>query len=260
MKQWNGLLKKEWVTMKWPLLTSAILGIIVMSFVPHLIVRFLGFSTHVFEVVLVICFIWAGASVLAPVIALFIMLEREMKRPDVWFHSTASIFKLVGAKAFFATLIGAVGLLIPTTVLAVQYVLFSSTMATFDDLLFFGSIFIVMIFAVSITFMSIGFFFWVMDRLMKPYLKGFSIVATIIIFLVASRLYALFVLSELYEKLILIGPIDLMKIKNPKIDVDFIYFDHTETFFYTGEILFDLFFTVVMFIIAAVLFEKKVRL
>jgi len=108
--------------------------------------------------------------------------------------------------------------------------------------------------------MSIGFFFWVMDRLMKPYLKGFSIVATIIIFLVASRLYGLFVLSELYEKLILIGPIDLMKIKNPKIDVDFVYFDHTETFFYTGEILFDLFFTVVLFIIAAVLFEKKVRL
>jgi len=36
--------------------------------------------------------------------------------------------------------------------------------------------------------MSIGFFFWVMDRLMKPYLKGFSIVATIIIFLVAGGL------------------------------------------------------------------------
>ncbi len=108
--------------------------------------------------------------------------------------------------------------------------------------------------------MSVGFFFWVIDRLVKPYLKGFSIVATIILFSVASRLYGLFVLSDLYEKLILIGPIDLMKIKNPKINVDFIYFEHTEPFFYTGEILFDLFFTVVMFILAAVLFEKKVRL
>lgn len=260
MKQWNGLLKKEWITLKWPLLVSALLGIIVMSFVPHLIANIFGLEVHVFEVVLVICFIWAGASVLAPVIALFIMLEREIKRPDVWFHSTASIFKLVGAKAFFASLIGAVGLLIPTLVLAVQHVLFSSTMATFDDLFFFGSIFIVMIFAVSIIFMSIGFFFWVIDRLMKPYLKGFSIVATIILFLVASRLYSLFVLSELYEKLILIGPIDLMKIKNPKINVDFIYLEHAETFFYTGEIVFDIFFTFIMFVIAAVLFEKKVRL
>lgn len=260
MKQWNGLLKKEWVIMKWPLLVSTLLGTIVMSFVPHLIVNFIGIEAHVFEVALVICFIWAGASVLAPVIALSIMLVREMKRADVWLHSTASIFKLVGVKVFFATLIGAVGLLIPTTVLAVQYALFNSTTFIFDDLLFFGSIFIVVIFAVSITFMSIGFFIWVIDLLMKPYLKGFSIVATIIILLISSRLYAKFVLSELYEKLILIGPIDIMKIKNPKINVDFVYFDHTETFFYTGEILFDLFFTVVMFIVAALLFEKKVRL
>ena len=52
---------------------------------------------------LVICFMWAGASVLAPVTALFTMLESEMKRPDVWLHSTASIFKLVGSKAFLAT-------------------------------------------------------------------------------------------------------------------------------------------------------------
>ena len=260
MKQWNGLLRKEWVTMKWPLLVSSLLGIIVMSFLPHLLSKFFGFEIHVFEVALVICFIWAGASVLAPVISLFTMLEREMKRPDVWLHSTASIFKLVGAKAFFASLFGAVGLLIPTTVLAFQYALFRSTIVTFNDLLFFGSISIVLIFAVSITFMSIGLFFWVIDRLMKPYLKGFSIVATIIIFLIASRLYGQFVLSDLYEKLLLIGPIDLMKIKNPKINVEFIYFDHTETFFYTGEIVFDMFFTVAMFIAAALLFEKKVRL
>ncbi|MFJ7935327.1 hypothetical protein [Sporosarcina sp. NPDC096371] len=260
MQQWNGLLRKEWVTMKWTLISSAIFGVIIMSFLPLLISNFFGLEIHVFEVALVICFIWAGAGVLTPVVTLLVMLEREMKHPDVWLHSTASIFKLVGAKTFFATLIGVVGLLIPTTVLAVQYALFSSKTFLFDDLLFFGSLFIVTIFAVSIIFMSIGFLFWVFDRLMKPYLKGFSIVATVILFFMSSRLYGLFVLSELYEKLILIGPIDVMKIKNPKISVDFIYFDHTETFFYTGEIVFDMFFAVAMFIVAAVLFEKKVRL
>src|SRR4051794_24759510 len=93
MKQWNGLLKKEWVMMKWPLLVSALFGIIVMSFVPHLLATFLDFGVHAFELALVICFIWAGASVLAPVTALFTMLEREMKRPDIWLHSTASIYK-----------------------------------------------------------------------------------------------------------------------------------------------------------------------
>ena len=94
-----------------------------------------------------------------------------MKRPDVWLHSNASIFKLIGSKAFMALMIGVGGLLIPTTVLAVHYALSKSTMFSFDELLFFGTIFIVICFAASIVFMSIGFFFWVIDRLTKALCK-----------------------------------------------------------------------------------------
>jgi hypothetical protein len=260
MKQWNGLLKKEWVTMKWPLLVSALFGILVMSFFPLLITRIFGLEVHVFQIALIICFVWVIASALAPVTALFTMLEREMKRPDVWLHSTASIYKLVGAKALLASLIGVVVLLIPTIVLAVQYTLFKSTTITFNDLFFFGSIFIVLVFAVSIIFMSIGFFFWVIDRLMKPLLKGYSIVATLILFFISFRIYSLFTLSEFYKKGLSIGPVDVMKLKNPLIDVEFIYFEHMDILFYSGEILFNVFCTVAMFIVAAVLFEKKVRL
>ena len=163
---------------------------LVMAVFPFLITGFLATEVHVFEVALVICFLWAGASVFAPVTALFTMLEREMKRPDVWLHSNASIFKLVGAKACWHLMIGVVGLLIPTIVLAVQYALFKSAMFTFNELFFFGTIFIVLVFAVSIIFMSVGFFFWVIDRLMKPLLKGFSIVVTIILFLISTRIYS----------------------------------------------------------------------
>ena len=260
MKQWNGLLKKEWVTMKWPLFISALFGTFVMSFFPILITRIFGFEVHVFQIALIICFVWAIASALAPVTALFTMLEREMKRPDVWLHSTASIYKLVGAKALLASLIGAVVLLIPTIVLAVQYALFKSATITFNDLFFFGSIFIVLVFAVSIIFMSIGFFFWVIDRLMKPFLKGYSIVATIILFFISSRIYSQITLSEFYQKLVSIGPIDVMKLKNPSLNVEFIYIERMETLFYSGEILFNVFCTVALFIVASVLFEKKVRL
>ena len=260
MKQWNGLVKKEWITMKWALLVSALFGTLVMSFFPLLITRFLGLEVHIFEVALVICFLWAIASALAPVTALLTMLERDMKRPDVWLHSTASIYKLVGAKALLASFIGAVGLLIPTVVLAIQYALFKSATITFNDLFFFGSIFIVLVFVVSIVFMSVGFFFWVIDRLMKPFLKGYSIVATIILFFVSTRIYSLITLSEFYQKLVSIGPIDVMKLKNPLLNVEFIYIEHMGTLFYSGEILFNAFCTVALFIVAAVLFEKKVRL
>ena len=77
MQQWNGLLRKEWVTMKRPLLVSALFAVATMSFLPIICyVNFGETSVHVFEVALVICFMWAGASVLAPVIALFTMLEK----------------------------------------------------------------------------------------------------------------------------------------------------------------------------------------
>ena len=260
MKQWNGMVRKEWVTMKWPLIVSALVAITVMAVFPFLITGFLATEVHVFEFALVICFLWAGASVFAPVTALFTMLGSEMKRPDVWLHSNASIFKLIGSKAFMALMIGVGGLLIPTTVLAVHYALSKSTMFSFDELLFFGTTFIVICFEASIVFMSVGFFFWVINRLQKPYVKGFSIVITIILFLISARVYGQFALSELYQKLVMVGPIDLLALKNPAIVMDFVYFDHTETLFYTGEILFSTFSTVALFVVAAVLFEKKVRL
>ena len=260
MKQWNGMVRKEWVTMKWPLIVSALVAITVMAVFPFLITGFLATEVHVFEFALVICFLWAGASVFAPVTALFTMLGSEMKRPDIWLHSNASIFKLIGSKAFMALMIGVGGLLIPTTVLAVHYALSKSTMFSFDELLFFGTIFIVICFAASIVFMSVGFFFWVINRLQKPYVKGFSIVITIILFLISARVYGQFVLSELYQKLVMVGPIDLLALINPAIVMDFVYFEHTETLFYTGEILFSAFSTVALFVVAAVLFEKKVRL
>ena len=42
MKQWNGMVRKEWVTMKWPLIVSALVAITVMAVFPFLITGFLG--------------------------------------------------------------------------------------------------------------------------------------------------------------------------------------------------------------------------
>lgn len=260
MKQWNGLVRKEWLTMKWPLLVSALIGVTVMIVVPLLLTSFSVLEVPLFEITLVICFLWAIASVLAPVVALFMMLGMEMKRPDVWLHSHASIFTLIGSKAFLAAVIGAGGLLIPTLVLAVQYAYWKPAVINFDEMLFYGSLFIIIIFALSISLMSTGFFFWVLDRLMKPYLKGFSVVVTIILFIFASWGFTKLTLSSLYSKLVLVGPIDLMSLKNSKLDLTHGYLEITETVIYTGEVVFDLVITIALFVIAAVLFEKKVRL
>ena len=261
MKQWNGMVRKEWVTMKWPLIVSALVAITVMAVFPFLITGFLATEVHVFEFALVICFLWAGASVFAPVTALFTMLGSEMKRPDIWLHSNASIFKLIGSKAFMALMIGVGGLLIPTTVLAVHYALSKSTMFSFDELLFFGTIFIVICFAASIVFMSVGFFFWVINRLQKPYVKGFSIVITIILFLDFGKgirsVCSFRALSETSH-----GGAYRFTGFNKSSDCDGFCFLRAirRRCFTRVRFFLALFSTVALFVVAAVLFEKKVRL
>ncbi|MBE1553258.1 hypothetical protein [Sporosarcina limicola] len=260
MQQWNGLLRKEWVTMKRLLLVSALFAVATMSILPIIITRFLGAGVHVFEIALVICFMWASASVLAPVIALFTMLERDMKRPDMWLHSNASIFKLIGSKVVFAMLIGTGGLFIPTIVLALYYAFLTPSILTFNALLFYGSIFVVVLFVASISILCTGFFFWVLYQLMRPYIKGFSIPVTIILFFFSSYVVQITGNSDLYNKIVKVGPVDLLQLKNPKLDIEKGYFELTGATFYTGQIVFDVLFTVIMFIVATVLFEKKVRL
>ncbi|MEK5036458.1 hypothetical protein [Sporosarcina sp. FSL K6-3457] len=260
MQQWNGLLRKEWLMMKSLLLVGALVAVAAMLFLPIIVTRFWGEGVQVFETALVICFLCAGVSVSAPVIALLTMLERDMKRPDVWFHSNASIFKLVGSKVVFALLIGASGLLIPTIVLALHYALSTPSILTFNALLFYGSIFVVVLFIASISILCTGFFFWVLYRLMAPSIKGFSKPITIILFFVSLLGVERIRSSDLYNKLIKVGPIDLLGLKNPKLDVGNGYFEVTGTTFYTGQIVFDTFFIVVAFVVATVLFEKKVRL
>ena len=52
MQQWNGLLRKEWVTMKGSLLVSALFAVATMLFLPMVITRFWGAELRLFEVAL----------------------------------------------------------------------------------------------------------------------------------------------------------------------------------------------------------------
>jgi hypothetical protein len=108
--------------------------------------------------------------------------------------------------------------------------------------------------------MCTGFFFWVLYRLMVPYIRGFSIPLTIILFFYSLWVFERISSFDMYNKMVKVGPIDLLQIKNPKLDVGNGIFEFTGTTFYTGEIVFDTLFTITIFIVATVLFEKKVRL
>jgi hypothetical protein len=98
MTSWNGLLRKEWVLMKYSLITFIVVFVViaVSSFAPMAVGGIMdGVElTQMFSMMLMLF----GVS-------LFLhSLHTDTKQPDVWLHSPFSIVKLLGVKAFMAIL------------------------------------------------------------------------------------------------------------------------------------------------------------
>ncbi|GKV55251.1 hypothetical protein NCCP2222_11980 [Sporosarcina sp. NCCP-2222] len=260
MKQWNGLLLREWMPIKWQMISSFILFGLGLLGLPFFLGSFLEIlQADSFEIATVLCFVWAAFSVFVPLFTFFMLFYRDMKKPDLWLHSTASIYQLVGVKMVVAILVGLASLLLSVVVVAIWYVFTNQPFIVFDELLFYGSLFISAVFLGSISLMFVGFFFVVLDQLMKPYIKGFSVVVTLLLFILSVRLYSIFVSSQFYEMFILQGKLDMMNFKNHRIDLQDSYFEITSTTFYIGEWVFNLACLLLFFIIGAMLLEKKVR-
>ncbi|MFC5601825.1 hypothetical protein [Sporosarcina koreensis] len=260
MKQWNGLLQKEWIQWRLTLLVLAILMVTWLFTLPTIAGWLAADDIAVFEITMVVCFMAAAFGSLVPVISFAIMFNREMKRPDLWLHSTATTMTLVGMKMTMAALIGAASLIIPTAVVAIRYAFMRPTVTTFEELLFFGSVFIGFIFLGSLMFMVVGFFFIVLDHMLKRFLKGFSIVITLVLFVLSIRVYGEVVSSDLYKRLSEFGKIDLMAIKNPTIEIEYGYFAYTDTVVYAGDLLCAVLFTVGLLLAGITLFDRKVKL
>lgn len=260
MTQWNGLLQKEWVQWRGQIIVLIFLLLAGLFILPSLAGVLAVGEVSVFEISMVIGFVAAGACILVPVIAFSMMFNKDMKRPDLWFHSTASTVKLVAVKMVMSAGLGLAYLLVTAIVVAIRYAFTPETEAIFNELLFYGSLLISAVFLASIQFMVYGFFFIVIDQLMKPFLKGFSFVVSLILFIISVRIYGEVTGSDFYGKFIQVGSFDLMSLKNPVIDLQYDYFTVTNTVLYAGEIIFAVLFTVGLFYLAIALFEKRVRL
>jgi len=260
VKQWNGLLHKEWVQWRGQIIVVIFLLLAGLFILPYFAGVLAVREVPVFEITLIIGFVAAGSCILVPVIAFSMMFNKDMKRPDLWFHSTASTVKHVAVKMVMSAGMGLAYLLVTVLVVAIRYSITPQPEAIFNELLFYGSLLISTVFLASIQFMVYGFFFIVIDQLLKPFLKGFSFVVTLILFIISVRIYGEVTGSDFYEKFIQVGSFDLMSLKNPMIDLQYDYFTVTNTVLYAGEIIFAVLFTVGLFYLAIALFEKRVKL
>ena len=138
-------------------------------------------------------------SIILPTTVLLVSLNKEMHRPDIWLHSTASTVKLFGVKMLFASMIGFVNILFPFIIVLIDQDFRISNRILFNDV--FQLVQVVMFFLLSIFIMCTGLFLGVLYQLLKPVVKGFSGPIVVMIFLFLSWLQARLAESAIYTKI-----------------------------------------------------------
>ena len=261
MKQWNGLMKKEWVSMKGWLYGTVGASFLITLIIPFVVPMLLEGSVGALISGLIP--FWILISLILPVIVLLNSLKKEMGHPDIWLHSPVSIFKMFGSKAVFAGFVGIVNLLI-VTLLGLFHFKLSTIATNFTSTIGVLATFILVFFMVSLMVMCIGLFVKVLYYVTKPYLKVFTI--TILFVFIFASAWAIERIIEkvkgtvIYEKIATFGPIGNPSKGGFFIEKEHFFFEVDETIFHIGDLLMNASFIVLLFITAAVLFEKKVRL
>lgn len=255
MRQWNGLLKREWASMSFAFYASVGATTMFTLLIP--------FTNHVFkwgidflEILFGIGIMWMMLSVGIPAVIFLISFVKEMNRPDVWLHSTASIFKIFGSKAVFASFVGAMNSVITIIVSAVGLVISGYQFGpTFKAIVLLYTL----MYLLSLLVLCAGLFVGVLFRLIKPVAKGLSAAALLLLFWISLWLVEKVAAMPIYEKISMFGPI-----RGPSEGVyhfgpDF-FREIDDIVFYAGDLFLGLIVGVLLFTVAATLFEKKVRL
>ena len=260
MKQWKGLLMKEWKTMRLSLYLVLGLNVMAILLLPLLLKVWLG--VPMVEASIGIGFVWLMFQTILAAVLLLTSLERDMKQPELWLHSTASILKLTGAKytlAFLITLISIVwnGLLLIVVVAGGSSLLGVSL----GELIEIGMYFAGLAAISAIPYMVIAFFFWTIHQLLKPYLKSLSSAVAVVLFLMLPSFLGL--LQKVVDHLPRFGELNFPMPKNLGWAMEnggeaSFYFDSGNV--YASDVLLVIVLIVLVYIGSAKWFEKKVRL
>jgi len=260
MTQWKGLLMKEWKTMRVSLYLVLGLNVVAILLLPFLLNVWLGVPRV--EASIVIGFLWLMCQTILAAVILLTSLEKDMKQPELWMHSTASVFKLTGVKytfALFVTLISIVwnGLLLIISVLVGTPFLGVSL----GELIQIGLYFAGLAALSAIPYMVIAFFFWTIHQLLKPYLKSLSSAVAVVLFLMLPAFLGW--LQKGVNHLPRFGDLNFPMPKNlgwvmENAGETSFYFDSGNI--YASDVLYITLLIVLVYIGSTKWFEKKVRL
>lgn len=256
MKIWKGLLRKEWALMRWRL--------IVFVFITSAI-QYLGVNRLVYglpedfyasiQPIIALCFMLHLAMAVS---LLFNSLGKEMERPDIWLHSTASVRQLVFAKSSLIVFMIGCSLLLCGTIAAVSNYAHDGAVLIVDDLFLFLIVGVVILLNV-IYVMAIVFFFWSMYQVFRSRIGWFSIIVIIALINLWIIGWGVVWSTKIVQLVMEIGPmhgaiktVDILMLSN--------YIVPSGTILTIGSLVLYGMMTALYFVVGSMLFEKKVRL
>lgn len=191
MKQLRGLIMKDWTIIKGYVLLALLLDIII-PFGSAMLFQF-----EFFEGLLVFSGTVMALHVFAPIILLSILFTKEMDRPDLFFHSSASIHRINASK--FLTVIFATAIsLFWISSLAFVLLLFAPDLSEVKNLLPSGVMFAAGILFFSMQITIIYYFYMTMFYTMKPKIGGFAYIVTFGLFIFGLEMWDRFKATDLY--------------------------------------------------------------
>lgn len=267
IKSMKGLIRKEWILLKWGILVLFFVNIAVVLAVPRFINRAFDLPLNTFENSLIVSGTWFVFSMFIGVGVLFTSLEKEMKQPEIWLHSPAPMWRLVGIKAVFAVVVTGLILVLNGVLLSISFVASDAygTLSRFDGALSMISV-MVSIFLKSIYIMGFGFMFWSLYQIGRSRSRGLAVISTTLLFFAGA--FTGTVIAELFRSIEILTTIK--EFGSVKL-TGFAFYNEQNSYFFTGIVPDGVVFsvgglilygalTLIFFAVGAKVFEKKVRL
>ena len=183
MTAFNGLLQKEWKLMRWPMLgfVATFIVIAALSFAPIVVGGI--FEVNEFDGMFstILLFLAAG---------LFLQsLHTDMKKPDVWLHSPASIWMLLGVKMMMAVIFVIGSFLIWTGIGAIAY-FFGGFVGIIPGMAILLKLLVNTIFMTSVSLLL-----WVIYKLVEVQIGWMAVFVVIFLIYAGSLLWAILLLG-----------------------------------------------------------------
>ncbi|WP_033542442.1 hypothetical protein [Planococcus sp. CAU13] len=253
MNQLRGLMIKDWTIIKGYVLLALLLDIVIPLGAASL------FHFEFYEGLLVFCGTMMALHTLVPIVLLSVLFTKEMDHPDIFFHSSASIHKINASKfgvALFATCLS----LIWMSILTFAFTLFAPGIFVLNELLLFGAAFIAGILFFSVLVAIIYYFYLTMFYSMKPKIGGFAYIVSFGLFIFGLEMWDRVTATELYAAVTDFGVIQLSESELlTSLSYGLMVSFGDPPTIHLGQLLTTLLLLMILYLLSAMWFEKKVR-